>query len=177
MKQTGARLLLATVLLVACGTPQSAVRIETQAYLERSKGWAKIEGETARTIERIFDTQFVDEPEVLRQIADSRPRVVAHLEALRAYRPRSEDIADIHTRYIAGWEKLLAGYDAIEKGFATGDYSNLARGRTALTEWGDAILATAQELRELMRHFGIDATGTVARPARAEDPQLSMHST
>src|SRR6185369_8097005 len=70
-------LAMLAIVAIACGTPQSAVRIETQAYLERSKGWAPIEAETARTIERIFDTQFVDEAEVLRQIADSRPRVLA----------------------------------------------------------------------------------------------------
>jgi hypothetical protein len=164
------------VALVACGTPQSAVRIETRAYLERSKDWAKMEAETARTIERIFDTQFIDEAEVLRQIAESRPRILAHLAALRAYHPRSADIAGIHARYIAGWETLLTGYDAIEKGFATGDYSNLARGREALTQWGNAILGTAQELRALMRHFGIEATGTVESRAR-EEPHPSTHRT
>jgi hypothetical protein len=163
--------------VIACGTPQSAVRIETQAYLERSKGWARIEGETARTIERIFDTQFVNEAEVLRQIADSRPRVLAHLAALRVYEPRSEDIVGIHARYVAGWEKLLTGYDAIEKGFATGDYMNLARGREDLTEWGNTILTVAQELRELMRHFGLDASGTVESRALDEDPHPSMHRT
>ena len=162
---------------IACGTPQSAVRIETQAYLERSKSWAPIEAETARTIERIFDTQFVDEAEVLRQIADSRPRVVAHLAALRAYQPRSEDIAGIHARYVAGWEKLLAGYDAIEKGFATGEYMNLARGREDLTEWGNTILAVAQELGDLMRHFGLEASGTVESRALDDEPHPSMHRT
>lgn len=168
---------LSMIALVGCGTPQSAVRIETQSYLARSKDWAKVEAETARTIERIFDTQFVDEAEVLRQIADSRPRVQAHLAALRAYKPRSEDIAGIHVRYIAGWETLLTGYDAIEKGFSSGDYSNLARGREALTQWGNTILATAQELRELMQHFGIDATGAVESRARDDEPQPATHRT
>jgi hypothetical protein len=177
LKSTGISLGLSMMALVGCGTPPGAVRIETQAYLERSKDWAKIEAETARTIERIFDTQFVDEAEVLRQIADSRPRVLAHLATLRAYQARSQDIAGIHARYLAGWETLLTGYDAIEKGFATGDYSNLARGREALTEWGNTILGTAQELRELMRHLGIEATGTVESRARDEDPHPSTQRT
>jgi hypothetical protein len=164
-------------IVLGCGTPQSAVRIEAQSYLERSKDWAQVEAETSRTIERIFDTQFVDEAEVLRQIADSRPRVLAHLATLHAYHPRSEDIAGIHARYVAGWEKVLDGYSAIEKGFATGDYMNLARGREALTEWGDAILAVAQELRELMRHFGLEASGTVESRALDEEPHPSTHRT
>jgi hypothetical protein len=165
------------IALMGCGAPPSAVRIETQAYLERSKDWAQVEAETARTIERIFDTQFVDEAEVLRQIADSRPRVQAHLAALRAYQPRSKDIAGIHSRYVAGWEKLLAGYDAIEKGFATGDYMYLARGREALTEWGNTILTVAQELRELMRHFGLEPSGAVESRARDAEPHPSTHRT
>ena len=177
MRSTGILLGLVMMALVGCGTPQSAVRIETRAYLERSKGWAQIEAETARTIERIFDTQFVDEAEVLRQIADSRPRVLAHLATLRAYQPRSDDIAGIHARYIVGWETLLTGYDAIEKGFGTGDYSNLARGREALTQWGNTILETAQELRELMRHFGIEPTGAVESRARDDDPHPSTQRT
>ena len=177
MRHARACLAMLAIVAIACGTPQSAVRIETQAYLERSKGWAPIEAETARTIERIFDTQFVNEAEVLRQIADSRPRVLAHLAALRAYQPRSKDIAGIHARYVAGWEKLLAGYDAIEKGFATGEYMNLARGREDLTEWGSTIMAVAQDLRELMRHFGLEATGTVESRALDDEPHASMHRT
>jgi hypothetical protein len=177
LRTAGVWLAALAIAAVGCGTPQNAVRIETQAYLQRSKGWAKVEGETARTIERIFDTQFVDEAEVLRQITDSRPRVLAHLTALRAYEPRSEDIAGIHARYVAGWEKLLTGYDAIEKGFASTDYMNLARGREALTEWGNTILAVAQELRELMRHFGLEANGAVESRALDEDPQPSTHRT
>ncbi len=177
MRPTGVWLGVLTMAMVGCGTPESAVRIETQAYLERSKGWAKVEGETAHAIERIFDTQFVDEAEVLRQIAGSRPRVRAHLATLRTYQPRSEDIAGIHARYISGWEALLTGYDAIDKGFATGDYLNLARGREALTEWGNTIVGVAQELRELMRHFGLEASGTVESRALDEDPQPSTHRT
>ena len=114
-------------------------------------------------------TQFVDEAEVRRQISDSRPRLLAHLESLRAYAPHSRDVTQIHTRYVAAWERLLSGYQAIEDGFSSGDYTKLARGREAMEGWRQEIVLVADELRELMEHFGVEATGAVE--SRASEPR------
>lgn len=142
--------------VVACGTPASSVRTDLRGYLQASKAWGAVEAETARSLDRILQTQFVDEAEVLRQIADSRPRIGAHLERVRQYVPRSTPVREIHERYIAAWEKLLGGYDAIERGFGTGDYPQLARGREAIAEWREGILGVARDLRELVQRFGVD---------------------
>ena len=154
------RALAIVVLLSACGTPSSLVRTDLQAYVDRIQTWAPVEGETQRTIARILRTQFVDEAEVLRQIADCRPRVLAHLERVRAYSPRSPALEQIHTRYVAAWEGLLSGFDAIEGGFATGDYTKLAIGRRAMEMWQASIVRVADDLRDLMQEFGVAARGT-----------------
>lgn len=152
-------LLVVAAMIFTCGTPPSTVRIDLQAYVERSKSWAMVEAETARSLDRILQTQFVDEAEVLRQIAESRPRISSHLERVRAYAPGSDPLRRIHQRYIATWQTLLRGYDAIERGFSSGDYTNVARGREAIADWRDGIVAVANDLRELMQRFGMDTGG------------------
>jgi hypothetical protein len=147
---------LLAVVLVACGTPPAAVRNDLRTYIQASKSWAAVEAETAQTLDRILATQFVDEGEVLRQISDSRPRVIAHLERVRTYTPRSEAVREIHERYMAAWQTLVQGYEAIERGFSTGDYTNLARGREAMAAWRDGIVSVARDLRELMQRFGVE---------------------
>jgi len=172
--------LVAALAVAAVGcqsTPPAATRIDLRAYLARTQSWAPVEAEAARTIERILKTQFVDEAEVMRQIADSRPRLVAHLQALRAYTPHSKEVARVHAHYVEAWERLLAGYDAIERGFSTGDYTQLARGREAMEAWRAGIVPVAHELRELMEHFDVDASGPVESRVRDGAPQLSTHST
>jgi len=160
VRRAVAAIALATAVL-ACNGPPNETRVDLSAYLARTKAWAPVEAEAANTIVRILDTQFVNEPEVLHQIAESRPRVLAHLAELRDYHPRSQEVAHVHARYIEAWQTLLDGYDAIEKGFSTGDYTNLARGRKDLETWRDTIVDVARELRDLMEHFGVDANGTV----------------
>jgi hypothetical protein len=152
---------LALLLALGCRSAPDATRTDLRAYLERSQGWAPIEAEAARTIDRILKTHFVDEAEIHRQIAASRPRILAHLERLRAYSPRSEEVEGIHGRYIAAWQTLLGGFDAIEGGFASGDHMKLARGREAMEEWKHDIIGVAQELRQLMQHYGIEPAPTV----------------
>jgi len=169
----------AALLLVAaaCHSGVSATRTDLRAYLARTRTWAPVEAETARTIDRILQTQFVDEGEVLRQVAESRPRLLIHLQQLRAYVPRSKEVAHVHATYIAAWERLLAGYDAIDEGFASGDYRKLARGREAMEAWRQGVVSVASELRDLMAHFGVDASGSVESRARPPAPQLSTHRT
>lgn len=151
------------LLAVACGKSTGAVRIDVLGYLERAKAWAPIEAETAATVDRIFRTQFVDEAEVNRQIADSRPRIERHLGQVREYKPRSDEVERIHREYLQAWERLLAGYDAIETGFASGDYTKLAAGREGLEAWRGGIVVVADELRDLAQQLNVDpATGTVS---------------
>lgn len=153
------------VVFVTCATGCQATspgtRTDLRAYLQRSHSWAPVEAETARTLERILATEFVDEAEVRRQIGDSRPRVLTHLRIARAYEPQSNTIAQVHARYLAAWDALLRGYDLIEQGFASGDYPKLADGRNALAEWRDGLVAVARDLRELMERFGVESAGTV----------------
>jgi hypothetical protein len=115
-----------------------------------------VEAETARTIERILRTEFVDEAEVLHQIHDSRPRVLAHLDLIRPYAPRSADVARIHEIYVTAWERLLTGYDRLEEGFRSGEYTKLADGREGMAAWRDGIMRVAERLRQLAQGFGID---------------------
>jgi hypothetical protein len=149
------------VVVGGCQAAASGTRTDLRAYLEQSRSWAPIEGETARTLERILATEFVDEAEVLRQIADSRPRILTHMKTARAYEPHSKAVGQIHARYLSAWDVLLRAYDAIEQGFQTGDYTRLARGREAMAEWRDGLLRVARDLRELMERFGVESTGAV----------------
>jgi hypothetical protein len=111
--------------------------------------WAPIEAETARTIERILATEFVDEAEVLRQIADSTPRVRRQLAEAERYEPRTAEIRQIHDTYSGAWRTLLGGYQSIASGFETGEQAKLAEGRQAVARWRDAIVAVARDLRTL----------------------------
>ena len=164
-------------LVLACQSSSTATRTDLRAYLSRTKSWAPVEAEAARTVGRILKTQFVDEAEVRRQIADSRPRLLAHLESLRAYTPHSKDVARIHARYMAAWQRLLGGYDAIEEGFSSGDYTKLARGREAMEAWRAEIVGVAEDLRELMEHFGVESTGAVESRGPGREPQCAMQRT
>ena len=147
---------------VACGRSAGTERADVISYLERTRAWAPVEAETAQVLDRIIATQFVDEAEVNREIAASRPRLTTHLDRVRDYRPRTSDVARIHARYIRAWERLLSGFDAIDQGFSSGDYSKLAQGRQAIDLWRQQIVQVADELGELVRHLGIDTTGAVA---------------
>ena len=164
IQHAGVRWLCVVALgLVACRASTGEVRIDVMGYLERAKAWAPIEAETAATVDRIFRTQFVDEAEVNRQIADSKPRVERHLGQVREYKPRSEEVERIHREYVKAWERLLAGYEAIETGFASGDYIKLAAGREGLEAWRGGIVWVADELRDLAARMNVDpSTGSVS---------------
>src|SRR2546426_6205161 len=151
----GTRAALFAIVALGCGAPPGAERADLQAYLERTKGWAPVEAETARTLERILATEFVDEAEVRHQIDDSRPRVIAHLERVRAYAPRSGAVQRIHETYIKAWQSLLEGYDAIVAGFTSGDYTQFAAGREGMARWKEGIVRAAQDLRELSQRLGV----------------------
>ena len=134
---------------MACSHADQAVRGDVDRYLRRINDWAPVEAETARAIDRILKTQFVDDAEVRRQIADDRPRVVAHMEVAAAVKPTTAAVRAVHQRYLAAWRELLAGYDAILRGLDSADAGELSRGRAALSMWRAGIRRTAQDLRDL----------------------------
>jgi len=140
---------------VGCGPPPATLRAELSAYLVQIQDWAAVEAETARTIERILATEFVDEGLVRQYLAEAIPRTETHLERVRAYRPRTPPVASVHARYSAAWEALLAGFRAIEDGFHRGDWSQLAVGRRQMTQWRDGMLDVARELRTLAQRYQV----------------------
>jgi hypothetical protein len=152
------RLSLACVLalLAACSTPPAALRADTLAYLQKMSSWAPDEAETARTLERILATEFVDQAEVLRQISDNTPRVQSHLAEAEQYQPRTAEVRQIHAVYVASWRTLLDAYGSITAGFASGDQNKLAQGRNGMARWRDAIMQVARELRDLRDRTGVD---------------------
>ena len=132
------------------------MRADTLAYLQKMNSWAPVEAETARTLERIMATQFVDEAEVLRQISESTPRVQHQLDAATAYQPRTADVRRIHATYINAWRTLLDGYGSITAGFEHGEQDKLASGRQAMLQWRDTIVEVAEELRALRDRVGVE---------------------
>jgi hypothetical protein len=146
---------------VACSPSDTSVKADVQSYLSRAQTWATVEAEAARTIERILATQFVDEAEVRRQIADARPRIAAHLEHVRAYTPRTSAVEPIHRRYVGAWEDLLKAFADIERGFDSGDYTLLARGREGMAHWKEGVLAVARDLRRLVEEHDVERTPAV----------------
>lgn len=116
--------------------------------------WAPVEAETARTLERILNTQFVDEAEVIRQIEDNAPRVRTHLARVQEYTPRTEEVRAVHATYVEAWRRLLSGYEEIQTGFRTGDFSHLAKGRAAFADWRDSLLSAAKRLGALTDDTG-----------------------
>ena len=149
-------LLLALGVLAACSTPPAALRADTLAYLQKMASWAPTEAETARTLERILATEFVDEAEVLRQIGESTPRVRRQLEEAERYEPRTGEVRRIHETYTGAWRALLDGYRSIASGLETGDQAQLAQGRLGMARWRDAILAVARDLRGLRDRLGLE---------------------
>ena len=118
--------------------------------------WAPTEAETARTLERILATEFVDEAEVLRQIADSTPRVQRQLADAERYEPRTVEVRRIHAAYVGSWRTLLDAYGSITAGFESGDQTKLSKGRDGMARWRDAIVQVARELRDLRDRTGVD---------------------
>ena len=147
----------ALLLAVSCTTP-SALRTDTEAYVGKMSSWAPVEAETARTLERILATQFVDAAEVLRQIGDSSPRVQRHLEEITQYQPRTPELRRIHDAYTGAWRTLLDGYASIDRGLARNDQVLLAAGRQSLLQWRTSILGVARQLRDLSDRVGLPAT-------------------
>jgi hypothetical protein len=141
-------------LSVGCNPAERTLRAELTLYLQRTADWAPVEAETARTIDRILATQFVDEAEVRRQVTDDLPRVRAHLARIEQVDPTAPELRDIHRGYVDTWRRLATGYERLLHGLDTGDVPDIAAGREALQAWRRGILATARELRQLQTDVG-----------------------
>jgi hypothetical protein len=150
-----ALLAVGALMAAACGAP-SGLRADTRAYIDKMSSWAPIEAETARALDRILATQFVDHAEVLRQIADSAPRVRRHLQEIEQYTPRTPEVQLIHANYTNAWRGLLQGYGSIEAGLDDADQARLAAGRQALLGWRASILTVARQLRQLSAQLELE---------------------
>jgi hypothetical protein len=135
----------------ACNARDRALQADLTLYLQRANDWSPVEAETAKTIDRILATQFVDEAEVRRQVVANAPRIAAHLERVEAVQPQSDELQSLHRHYVATWRQLAIGYDRILRGLDTGAVPDLAAGRAALEAWRTGILDTARELRRLQQ--------------------------
>ena len=134
---------------ISCTQDDHLLRSEVTSYLHLETEWAPVEAETARTIDRILATQFVDESEVRRQVAADSPRITAHLIRIAAYNFRSPDVAALHAQYVVSWRHLLEGYRKIDQGIHAASAPDIAMGRRALEGWRRSILDVARELRRL----------------------------
>jgi hypothetical protein len=139
---------------VACTPAGQTARADVTLYLQRMNDWAPVEAETARTIDRILATQFVDEAEVRRQIVADTPRVSAHLVRIASIHPTSPELRDVHERYVDAWRGLAAGYETLLRGLDTGQVPEIAAGRSALEGWRAGIIAVARDLRRLRDDVG-----------------------
>ena len=162
---------LVVLVLGACGAPPQAERSDLQAYLRQVEQWGAVEGDTARTIERILDTQFVDEAAVYREIADSRVRIGPHLENLELAIPQTRRIRRIHTHYVGTWQRLLNTYRALEQGLREADQALVAEGRAGLLAWRRGLRGVADELRTAANDAGLTpGKNTNGPPTEAGEP-------
>jgi hypothetical protein len=141
---------LLALLAGACAPPPAPTsQRDVDGYLQKVAEWAPQEAEVARAVRRILETQFVDEAEVRRQIAESLPRLERQVAAMRAYQPHGVELEEVHQDYLRSWQALRAGYADVAAGLDTGDQAALGRGRRALVAWRESLPATASRLREL----------------------------
>jgi hypothetical protein len=141
-------------LVLGCNPGDRSLRADLTLYLQRTADWAPVEAETARTIDRILATQFVDDAEVRRQVTADAPRVQAHLARVETVEPASSELRAIHRQYVDAWRRLAAGYTQLLRGLDSGDVPAIASGRAALQAWRAGILETARELRRLQADLG-----------------------
>jgi hypothetical protein len=148
------RALLVATIAIGCNPRDDALRADLKLYLQRAADWAPVEAETARTIDRVLATQFVDEAEVRRQVTADAPRVQAHLTRIEAVEPTSSELRDIHRHYVETWRRLEAGYRTLLHGIDSGNVPDIAEGRAALDAWRAGIVDTARALRRLQDDLG-----------------------
>lgn len=133
----------------ACGRDDARLRADVSRYIQATADWAPVEAESARAVERIFATQFVDEAEVRREITELRPRVDRHIAVVRTYVATTPTLRTIHRAYIDAWNALAEGCDLIRSGLERDDPTHLAIGRERLAEWVAGLRQVAAELRTL----------------------------
>jgi hypothetical protein len=135
----------------ACAPPERPPASgAVQAYLQQLEEWAPEEAEVGRGVRRILETQFVDDGEVRRQLAEVQPRIDAQLSRMRGYRPPAGPIGDLHQAYVVAWAGLQQGCREIAEGLDAAEQDRLGRGRRQLVAWREALPAVAKRVRELL---------------------------
>jgi len=154
-------LLLWSIVLLACSTPsEQRLQADLRGYLVHVREWAPTEAETARAIDRIVATQFVDDAEVRRQVAADAPRVDRQIARVQAVEPATKEMRAIHARYLEAWRGLAAGYATLLAGIDAGDATRIAAGRRALDDWRAAIVETATEIKRLADRVDVSLDGS-----------------
>lgn len=133
---------------------------DVAAYYAVMRKWTAADAEASRTVRQIMATQFMDEARVLELIRDYRPHLEAHLKETAAYQPVTSEVRRVHARYRKAWKTLDRALRAVERGFTSGDYRQLAAGRRGMAAWREGLVEVASELRRLMATAGVS---TVAR--------------
>jgi hypothetical protein len=147
--------MLLSVALGGCASHgRDRLAADVDRYLRAMQGWAPVEVDTGDAIKRILATQFVDDPEVMRQIAESRPRIERHLHELRAYHPDTAAVRRVHREYVNSWLTLLRGYADVQHGLENVDAAQIAKGRVALLAWRRDLRKVAFDLRALADETG-----------------------
>lgn len=119
------------------------------AYLEQVRQWAPQEAEVGRGVRRILETQFVDDGEVRRQLAELQPRIDAQLSRMREYRAPAGAIADVHAAYVVAWTELQQGCRDIADGLDAGEHALIGGGRRKLVAWRESLPTIAKRLQGL----------------------------
>lgn len=140
------------LLLLTIATSCSQERDHAQAFQQHMNelaAWAPVEAETARSIQRILASQFVDEAAVRQEIAQAVPRIEAHLARIGPITPDDPDLRKIHERYRRAWHDILEGLQNIPAALDRADAQALASSRSAITAWRESMIEIANDLRRL----------------------------
>ena len=153
MKKYIALLLVAVMslaLLTACG---NTVYDEFENYINVEV--AKVnENYTKVTEEAGKWAEFEEDAQLVASINDTMlPLVEESLEILGKIAPESEEVKDIHNKYIKVWDAYKEGFTLVLEGFEAQDEEKVAAGNEKLTEgisnldeYNAALNALAEEL-------------------------------
>lgn len=117
--------------------------------MQQVTSWAPVEAETARSIQRIFATQFVDEAAVRQEVSQTLPRIKSHLDRIASVAPSDSDLRDIHLRYQLAWRQLQDALIGLPDAIGRNDAGALAASRASMTAWGQAMMDIAADLRRI----------------------------
>lgn len=120
-----------------------------QGYMQQVTSWAPVEAETARSIQRIFASQFVDEAAVRQEVSQTLPRIKNHLDRIESVAPADSQLREINLRYRLAWQQLQEALIGLPDAIGHSDAAALAASRASMTAWGQSMLDIAADLRRI----------------------------